>query len=216
MELKDSKWSLSDREYRTLKTLKTPAKIQDFLNDLKMNYDDGNDTCMSPRMVLCTGKAHCVEGAILAAAALRLQGHPPLIVDLEATKDDYDHVIAVFQKNGYWGALGKTAHAVLRYREPIYRDIRELVMSFFHEYFLTKGGKKTLRTFSEPLDLSIFDSKEWMASEKDVWYIPEKLVSIKHFPILTRGQIYSLRRADSIEIEAGKIIEPGMEPPKEK
>ena len=197
MAFKEEMWGLSEGEYSILKEL---------------NYDDGNDTCMSPRMVLSRGKAHCVEGAILAAAALRLQGYPPLIVDLEATKDDYDHVIAVFQKNGHWGAIGKTAHAVLRYREPIYRDIRELVMSFFHEYFLSKEGRKTLRTFSEPLDLSIFDSKRWMTSEKDVWYIPEKLTQIKHFPILSRGQIASLRNADLIEIEAGKLIEKGMGP----
>src|SRR3989338_4812500 len=114
---------------------------------------------MAPRRVLATGKAHCMEGAMFAALALRFHGYPPLVVDLESTKDDFDHVVAVFKSNGKWGAIGKTNHAVLRYREPVYRDIRELVMSFFHEYFISETGKKTLRKHSEPVDLRMFDEK---------------------------------------------------------
>ena len=161
---------------------------------------------MSPRMVLKTKKAHCVEGAIMAAAALRINGYPPLIVDLEANKSDYDHVICVFKINSFWGAITKTNHAILRYREPVYRTIRELVMSYFHEY-TNLNGKKTLRSYSNPVNLKIFDKYNWMASEEEVWFIPDYLTQIKHYPILNKKQIRSLRKADLIEIKAGNLME---------
>lgn len=194
------------KELEIIRGLNNPAKIQDFLNGLKINFELEGETCMSPRMVLRTGKAHCVEGALLAAAVLRFQGYKPLVVDLESNKKDFDHVIAVFQKDGAWGAIGKTNHATLRYREPIYKNIRELVMSFFHEYFLNSDGKKTLRRFSMPVDLTRFDKFNWMASEEDIWFIPEYLAEVKHYNILTKPQIARLRKADDIEIAAGKIV----------
>jgi len=197
----------SKEELKFLKKLDSPSKIQDFLNSLKINFEENKETCMSPRKVLRTGKAHCAEGAILAAAILRVHGYKPLLVDLEATDDDWDHMIAVFKKNGRWGALGKTNHAVLRYREPVYKSIRELVMSFFHEYFLNSNGKKTLRRYSIPVDLSRFDKKNWMIDNEDVWYIPEHLTMVKHFDILDAPQLRGLRKADPVEIEAGKIVE---------
>jgi len=192
-------------EINLYKRLNSPKKIQDFLNSLKINFEEEGDTCMSPRMVLKKGKAHCIEAALLAAVALRFNGDKPLIVDLEANKKDFDHVVAVFKRNGHWGAISKTNHAVLRYREPVYKNIRELVVSFFHEYFLD-NGKKTLRRYSMPVDLSIFDDRGWMFAEKDVWYIPKYLTKIKHWDILNRKQILGLRRADKIEIEAGKLV----------
>jgi len=197
----------SKEELAVLRELNTPSKIQEFLNNLKINFEEEGDTCMSPRNVLKQGKAQCMEGAILAAAILRINGFKSLIVDLEATKDDYDHAIAVFNQNGHWGCISKTNHAVLRYREPVYKTIRELVMSFFHEYFLDKNGKKTLRRYSMPVDLSQFDKFGWMISDEDVWYIPNYLTKVKHFNILNRSQINSLRKADEIEIKAGKIIQ---------
>lgn len=200
-------FGLDDAEIEIFRRLNTPKKIQDFLNKLKINFEEKGDTCMSPRMVLRTGKAHCIEGAILAAAILRFHGHEPLIVDFEATKDDFDHVIAVFKKQGYWGSIGKTNHAVLRYREPVYRDVRELVMSHFHEYFMNENGKKTLRTFSKPVNLRRFDKEKWMTLEGDVWFINDYLAKIPHTKILTRSQIMNLRKADKIEIKAGKIVE---------
>jgi hypothetical protein len=197
----------SKEELKILKKFRTPSKMQDFLNSLKINFEEKGDTCMSPRKVLRKGTAHCVEGAILGAAMLRVHGHKPLVIDLEANDDDWDHVIAVFKKNGHWGAMTKTNHAVLRYREPVYRNIRELAMSFFHEYFLNSNGKKTLRRYSLPVDLSKFDKHKWMISEDDLWFIPEHLANVKHFDILNKSQIRSLRKADSVEIEAGKIVE---------
>lgn len=145
-----------------------------------------------------------MEGAMFAASALRMLGHPPLVVDLRATKKDSDHVIAVFQINKCWGAISKTNHAVLRYREPIYRDWRELVMSFFHEYFLN-NGRKTLREYSNPIDLSRFDKRDWTTSEKNLFFIPAALDRARHHKILTPAQLKTLRRADPIEIAAGKL-----------
>ena len=199
--------SFGKEELKILKNLNTPSKIQDFLNDLQINFEENGETCMSPRKVLREKKAHCAEAAILAAAALKIQGFKPLILDLEANDKDFDHVIAIFKKKGYWGAVGKTNHSVLRYREPVYKTIRELVMSFFHEYFTNRDGSKTLRRYSAPLNLEKFRKKGWMTSEKDLWFILEHLADSKHFDILNRSQIAGLRKADRIEIEAGKLVE---------
>ena len=199
-------YNLTAKEKKIFRELKNPSQIQDFLNKIPINFDYHKDTCMSPRQVLKKGKCHCIEGAMLAALALRLQGHKPLLVDLTATRKDFDHVIAVFKQDGKWGCISKTNHGVLRYREPIYRDIRELVMSFFHEY-TDDYGRKTLRSHSLPVNLTKFDKKGWMTSEEDVWYINDYLTKVKHYKILTRKQIRGLRKADKLEIEIGKVIE---------
>jgi len=199
-------FNLTEKEERLLIELDTSAKIQDFLNKIPVNFDYNKDTCMSPRQVLKKWKCHCIEGAIFAALALRMHGYKPLIVHLKASRDDYDHVIAVFKENKKWGAITKTNHGVLRYREPVYESIRELAMSYFHEYFNNKG-KKALRSYSVPVNLSRFDKKNWATDEKDLWYIDSYLNKVKHFQILTRKQIKNLRKADKIEIEIGKVTE---------
>ncbi len=193
-------------ELRILGRLTTPTRIQDFLDALPMNFEKGGDTCRSPRRVLRDRTAQCMEGAMLAAAALRIAGYPPLVVDLKASKDDYDHVIAVYQIRGFWGAISKTNHGVLRYREPVYRSVRELAMSYFHEY-TNDAGIKTLRSYSRPVDLSRFDGRGWMTDEEDVWDIPGYLDDVRHFPVVTRAQVKGLRRADGMEKKVGKILE---------
>lgn len=193
-------------EKKLLRTLSTPAKIQDYLNRLPFHFVNGNDTCMSPRGVMREGRAQCMEGAMFAAAALRFHGHRPLVVDLTAAQEDADHVVAIFRQHGCWGAISKTNHAVLRYREPVYRTVRELVMSYFHEYFL-HSGKKTLRSYSRPVDLSRFDAQQWETSEDPAWYIPEHLLDVRHYPLLTKVRLRTLRTADAIEIAAGKLTE---------
>jgi len=199
-------FGLNEKELGILKTLNNPKKIQDFLNEMPINFEEQGDTCMSPRSVLRENKAHCIEGAMLAALALRLQGEKPLVLDLTASRNDFDHVVCVFKRHGMWGAISKTNHAVLRYREPIYKNIRELAVSFFHEYF-DDNGKKSLRSYSMPVDLSRFDYLNWVTSDEHVWFVPEHLVKVKHFPILNFRQIMNLRKADKTEIEAGKILE---------
>ena len=203
----------TEKELKIIRKLDTPAKIQDFLNKIPINFEeDGKDTCMSPLRVLQAKKAHCIEGAFLAAAAIWLNNigiGKPLVVDLRGSSDDWDHVIAVFQdkKTKKWGAISKTNHAVLRYREPVYYDIRELVMSYFHEYTDEKNtGKKTLRSFSDAIDLSVF-GKKWIMSSDDLWHIHDYLDSVKHHDILTREQEKNLRKADEIEIKAGELTD---------
>lgn len=197
-------YALTQHEYRILRALKRPADVQDFLEMLPFNFCPTGDTCYSPRLVLQKGTAHCMEGALLAALALRLQGRKPLLLDLTAARDDFDHVVALWQERGRWGAISKTNHGVLRYREPIYRSVQELAVSYFHEYFY-KDGKKTLRSFAGPIDLSRFDRRGWMTAEDDVWYIPEHLADVRHTPIVTPRQLRQLRRADPVEIKAGEI-----------
>lgn len=197
-------FGLTSPELALLRRLDTPKKIQDYLETLRAN--DGNDTCRSPRNVMRTGRAHCIEGAMLAALALRLHGQRPLIMDFESAPHDLDHVVAVFKSRGHWGAISKTNHAVLRYREPVFRSIRELAVSYFHEYF-DDDGRKTMRTFSRPVDLSRFDRRGWMTSEEDVWYVAEHLVDIPHTSILTPSQLRGLRRADPIECKAGEMVQ---------
>lgn len=203
-------------EIKLFKKLDSPKKIQDFLNKIPFNFEKKGETCMSPRRVLKSNTAHCMEGALLAAAALEYQGHQPLIVDLRSSKKpfDYDHVVAVWSEDGFYGAISKTNHGVLRYREPIYKSIRELVMSYFHEYFLSSNGLKTLREYSDPVDLNHFNKINWRVSDKDMFEIPTYLDTTTHHQILTKKQIKNLRKADKIEIEMGKIEEYNSRLPK--
>ncbi len=195
-------------EIKLFKKLKTPAKIQDFLETLKPNFETKGETCYSPRQVLKHKVAHCMEGAMFAAAALEFHGHKPLVVDLRSVKKPYDddHVIAVFQQFRCWGAISKTNHGVLRYREPIYKTFRELVLSYFHEYFL-HNGNKTLREFSNPLNLNYFNKLNWRTTDEDLFEIPQYLDMVKHFKILSQEQIKNLRKADKIEITIGKVTQ---------
>ncbi len=203
----DDRGGFTPDERKTLRALSTPAKVQDCINALPWNAAKGNNTCMSPRLVMQSGRAQCVEGAMFAAAALRAHGFPPLVLDLMAAEPDADHVLAVFRQYGRWGAISKTNHAVLRYREPVYRTLRELCMSYFHEYFLQSNGRKTLRSYGGPINLSRFDRQGWMTSEKPIWYVPEALVDVPHVPLVTSAQVRALRPAETIERQAGEIVE---------
>ena len=197
---------IPEKQFKILKKLNTPVKIQTFLDKLPINFEKDGETFLSPLAVLEKGICHCIEAAVLAALTMRLNGQPPLVLDLMAVRNDFDHVIAVFKKGKQWGAISKTNHAVLRYREPIYNSIRELVMSYFHEY-LDDYGHKNLRSYSLPVNLKRFDKLGWMTTYEDIDYIPEYLVKVKHYPILTRTQIRNLRIADLLEIKAGRLTE---------
>lgn len=198
-------FGLDAAEWKLLRSLKTPARIQAFLDDeLKYNKEANGPTCLSPRMVLRHRRAHCMEGAMFAAAALRVQGYPPLLVDLEAQRDD-DHVLAVFRIDTCWGALAKSNYSGLRFREPVYRSLRELVMSYFESYW-NLAGYKSLRGYStRPVNLARFDSRGWMTSEEDVWYIPEHLCEIEHTPLLKPGRERMLSRVDGRGLAAGIV-----------
>jgi hypothetical protein len=192
------------RERRILRGLTTPARIQRFLdNEIGYNLEPGGDTCYSPRKVLRECVAHCMEGAMLAAVALRMLGHPPLLVDLEAVRDT-DHVLAVYRVNGHWGAVAKSDYSGLRSREPVYRNMRELVMSYFEHYFNT-AGEKTLRAYSRPVNLRQFDRRDWMTSEEDVWVVPNYLCDIKHTPVLPKTMLRKVAPMDKRLFAAGRL-----------
>lgn len=197
---------LSKEEWRILSSLKGPAQIQDFLNNLAFNFEKEGHRNASVKEVLNRREAHCFEGALLAAATLWIKGEKPLILDLRATKDDSDHVVSLFKRNGCWGAISKTNHGVLRYREPVYKTIRELALSYFHEYFLQKDGTKTLRSFSKPFDLSKHGTS-WLNSRENLAWLAYELDQSPHTEILKKGQAKTLRKADLIERKMGEIEE---------
>lgn len=196
-------FNLTPAELKILRPLTTPRKIQDFLETLK-SYERKKDTCDSPHVVLRKKWANCLDGALLAALALRLRGLAPLLLDLSAAGQDFDHVIAPFKIGKFWGALSKSNHAVLRYRDPIYKSIHELALSYFHEYTDTRG-RKTLRAYSNPVNLKIFDRQNWAASEKPIWFIEKHLYRIRHFSIVTKKQIASLRPIDPVEKKSERL-----------
>jgi hypothetical protein len=193
--------SWTEKEKNFFKRLDSPTKIQDYLNQIPYNPHYGS---RSPRCVIREGKAHCFEGAIFAAAALRMIGHKPLLLDLEASANDDDHVLAVFKERGCWGAIGKSNFTVLRFREPVYRTPRELTMSYF-DVFFNSICEKTLRRYSHPLNLSQFDHLNWMTTEEDLAYIWDRLNAIKHYVVLTPTMIRRLTLADPDLVKAGLL-----------
>ena len=193
-------------EFVTFDSLDSPAKIQDFLDSLPINFETRGDTCRSPRAALISGSAHCVEGALLGAAILWRHGRLPLLLDLETTGKDDSHVVALFREPSGWGAISKTNHGVLRFRDPIYKTLRELVLSYFHEYFLDTG-EKTLRRYSKtPFNLLAFED-DWLTAEHPVWGVCEDLADAPHTLIADARTVRRLRRADQIEIEMGKLTQ---------
>ena len=183
---------------RTLRALKTPARIQRFIDALPYQYAN---TAFSPQRALRERKGHCLEGALLAAAALRLNGHPPLLMDLEAVHDD-DHVVALYREHGLWGGIAKSNFAGLRFRAPIYRTLRELALSYFDHYYNLRG-QRTLRSYSIPVNLARLDSRHWMTSEGDVWCVAEALIAARHYPLFPPRVAGTLPRLDRRSFEAG-------------
>jgi hypothetical protein len=185
-------------DFRALRALKTPSQIQKFIDELPYQYAN---TAWSPQRVLRERKGHCLEGALLAAAALRVNGHPPLLMDLEAVNDD-DHVLALYRERGLWGSIAKSNFAGLRFRSPIYRTPRELALSYFEHYYNLRG-ERTLRAYSRPLNLERLDGKQWMTSEKNVWCVPEYLISARHYALIPDKVARELPRLDRRSFEAG-------------
>jgi hypothetical protein len=197
---------LSAAEFAVLQRLDTPQKIQAWLNATPINHELDGETVLSVREVIRQRRAHCIEGAMLAACALWVHGDPPLVVHLDCDLSDYPHVIAVFRRGGCWGALSKTNGAPLRYRDPIYRSLRELALSYFHEY-ANKRGQKTLRSYSVPFDLRRLELCEWVTNAKSCWPAHDRLVVLRHYPLLTKRQERLLSKRDAFERRAGKIVE---------
>jgi hypothetical protein len=196
--MNDSIEDFTPAELRKLRSLNGPYGIQRFLDG--MPYHLAN-TAWSPRRVLGDYTAHCFEGAMFAAAALRANGYPPLVIDLEA-EHDTDHVVAVYRVSGHWGAIAKSNYTGCRYREPVYRSLRELAMSYFEVYFNLRR-ERSLRTFSRPVNLARFDGRGWMTTNEQLWFIAEYLFTIRHYRLLTPAMIKNLHRLDDRSFRAG-------------
>jgi hypothetical protein len=191
-------FGLSPANLRTLRGLKTPARIQRFLDGLPYQYAN---TAWSPERAMRERKGHCLEGALIAAAALRVNGYPPLVMDLEAVHDD-DHVLAVYREGGLWGSIAKSNFAGLRFRAPVYRTVRELALSYFAQYYNLRG-EHTLRSYSRPVNLARLDRLHWMTSEEDVWCVADLLIAARHYPLFPHKVARALPRVDRRSFEAG-------------
>jgi hypothetical protein len=191
-------WSKEEEEF--LSRYNSPWLIQIFLDSIDYNpsYE-----CRSPRWVIRKRSAHCFEGALFAAAALDFIGHKPLIIDMKAFNDD-DHVIAVFREDGYWGAVAKSNFTSLRFREPVYRSLRELIMSYF-DFFFNIFGEKSLRSYSLPFDLTIYNKRNWAITDEDLEYIGDKIESLHHFPVISEKMIKKLNVASDSMLKAGLL-----------
>jgi hypothetical protein len=198
--LKEFEARLTAAERQVWRGLTTPAKIQAFLDEVPYS---GEERYRCPLTFMRDGTGHCFDGALFAAAALRRLGHPPLIVDLLPGDDD-DHILALFKLGGHWGAVAKSNFATLRFREPVYRTLRELVMTYFEGYFNVKG-EKTLRGYTRPLDLAAYDRVGWMWSDERLDDIGVKLGEIKSYRVLTPAQIRALQPVDKRSFEAGTL-----------
>ncbi len=190
------------RELRALRALGSPVGVQRALDVMPYHLAG---TAWSPRRVLRERTAHCLEGAVFAAAALRVLGYPPLLLDLEAVQDT-DHVVAVFRVRGHWGAIAKSNFSGLRYREPVHRSLRELVMSYFDGY-INLRGERTLRAYSRPVNLARFDRRRpgWATAEGDLWWIAEHLLEIRHTRLLDPAMVRALSRVDRRALAAGMV-----------
>jgi len=189
-----------DSALEVLAGLDHPMAIQVFLDQTPYSTEP---IYRSPLSVLRDRRAHCFDGALLAACALRRLGEAPLIVDMRAHNDD-DHVLAIFKRHGHFGAIAKSNTTVLRYREPVYRTIRELVMSYFDLYY-NLSGDKALREFSAAVDLRRFDAIDWMSRDEGLEAIATRLDTIRHFAILTPAMIAGLSRVDKKLYDAGLL-----------
>jgi len=196
---------LDKLEYAILRRLRTPQQIQAFVNALPINHEIGGETVFSVRQVLAYRRAHCIEAALLAACALWVQGEPPRVMRLDCDASDYPHVVALFRRGACWGAISKSNGVALRYRDPIYRSLRELAISYFHEYS-TAGGRKTLRSYAVPLDLRRVDPGLWITAD-GCWELHDQLERRRHYPLISAWQRKLLSRRDAFERASGKMVQ---------
>jgi hypothetical protein len=196
---------LTAREFAVLRRLDTPQKIQAFLHQLRQNFELDGQSCRPVREVLRNRRAHCIEGAMLAAAALWVHGEPPLLLDMRAERD-YDHVVALFRRHGRWGAISKTNGIGLRGRDAVYQSLRELAMSYFHEY-TNRREHKTLREYSVPFDLRRIDASLWVSGKKNCWDVCEKLDELRHFRLMSRRHLTMVTRRDPFERRVNQLLQ---------
>lgn len=189
---------LGVRDFDRLARLDSPQRIQAFLNAIPINHELEGETAYSVRSVLRHRRAHCIEGAFVAACALWIHGEPPAVMHLDCAPSDYPHVVALFRRNGAWGAISKTNGVALRYRDPVYRSLRELALSYFHEYS-DKRGRRTLRSYSGAFDMRRLDVSKWVSSDANCWEAHDRLAELRHYPLMHARQVNALSRRDPFE-----------------
>lgn len=206
--------ALTDFERQLLAKLTTPIKIQAFMDELPYSADA---FYRCPLRVLRERTAHCFDGALFAAAALRCLSYSPLILDMVPNERDDDHLLALYKKDGHWGAVAKSNFVGLRFREPVYRTLRELVMSYFEQYYNVER-EKTLRGYTVPLNLKVFDKFNWMASDAHLEDIAQRLDAIRRIFVVTPAMADGLSLLDERSYRAGLVgaNEAGLYRPKTK
>jgi hypothetical protein len=197
---------LTAREFALLRQLDSPRKIQRFVNAIPINHETGGETLLSVREVLRQRRAHCIEAAFVAATAMWIHGDPPLVMHLDCDSSDDPHVLSLFRQAGGWGAVSKSNGAHLRYRDPIYRSLRELAMSYFHEYF-NKRGRKTLRSYSVSFDMRRLDAELWVTCENACVQANARLAGLRHYALVGGRQGRLLSHLDTFERRAAKLVE---------
>jgi hypothetical protein len=189
---------LGAREFDRLARLDSPQRIQAFINAIPINHELSGETVHSVRSVLRHRSAHCIEGAFVAACALWIHGDPPYVMHLDCESSDYPHVVALFRRKGAWGAISKTNGVALRYRDPVYRSLRELALSYFHEY-CDRRGRRTLRSYSGAFDMRRLDVGKWVCSESNCWEAHDRLANLRHHPLVHARHVKHLSRRDPFE-----------------
>jgi hypothetical protein len=195
---------LSRSHAAALARLDAPERIQDFVSALPVNFEPEGETCRSVAETLRRRRAHCIEAAFVAACALWTGGEPPLLLDFQAVEDD-DHVAALFRRGSCWGAISKSNHVALRWRDPVYRTVRELGMSYFHEY--ARRGRKGLRRVSRPYDLRRHDPSTWVTGREPCWDVSDALDASPHLTLVTPAQVRRLRPRDALESVADELVQ---------
>jgi len=198
--------ALTSAEFALLERLSTPQKIQKYLNAIPINHELDGETIHSVRSVIRHRRAHCIEGSFLAACALWVNGEPPLVMHLDCALSDYPHVVTVFRRGACWGAISKTNGASLRYRDPVYRSLRELALSYFHEYSDSRGSK-TLRSYSAAFDLRRIDLGLWVTNANNCTEAHDVLEGLRHYRLLSIGQERLLTRRDPFERKASRLVQ---------
>jgi len=197
---------LTRAEFTILRRLDAPQRIQLFLNGIPANHEIGGETILSVREVLRQRRAHCIEAAFVAACALWIHGAPPLLMFMDCDTSDHPHVLALFRRGRHWGAISKHNGAQLRYRDPVYRSLRELAMSYFHEYF-DRRGRKTLRSYSAAFDMRHIDPALWVTCDKACQQANDRLTALRRYPLISNRQKRLLARRDAFERDVAKIVE---------
>jgi hypothetical protein len=201
---RDDGWSefsraLSASERRLLARLDSPLRVQEFLDTLQYSADD---FYRSPLRVVRERIGHCFDGAVCAAALLRRLGHPPLLVDLLPNERDDDHLLALYRVDGHWGAVAKSNFVGLRFREPIHRNLRELALSYFEQYY-NVAREKTLRAYTTPVNLARFDRLNWLVDDAAMDAIAARLDEVRKYALLSPEQVARLSPVDPRTHEAG-------------